>query len=356
MACPLSIEQPVTATTSSKRSSIAKSILNSLAFSRPSSPLPKRLWEFLKSCGLESLEETIQSLLDNNGSTIISNPCQAIHKLSIDLNVDVSVLKEGLCNSLYILCIVMSHQLTAIDDEEFFEEQQVMVLDDIKSLIELLKKYLHKMYLINPIFDTNDYSKLQLVQANLLEAMTSLFNGLYSRHERRPFLSEEGNINKLSSLLHSISLLILILAWKWNNLNINDFTIIENSVSSDDNVLSSHQFRNHNVTTILKDLPQVIPFKLRVSIFQDLLAEDKKRFGSQYDAFFNTGTRILVKRDNIVHDAYQALQNIDAAHLKRRLVIPCQILIKLYANTNIISYYKITGGICIRDWFTRGWY
>jgi hypothetical protein len=140
-------------------------------------------------------------------------------------------------------------------------------------------------------------------------------------------------------------------------LNINDFTIIENSVSSDDNVLSSHQFRNHNVTTILKDLPQVIPFKLRVSIFQDLLAEDKKRFGSQYDAFFNTGTRILVKRDNIVHDAYQALQNIDAAHLKRRLVIPpCHILIKLYANTNIISYYKITGGICVRDWFTRGWY
>ena len=125
MACPLSIEQPVTATTSSKRSSIAKSILNSLAFSRPSHPLPKRLWEFLKSCGLESLEETIQSLLDNNGSTLISNPCQSIHKLSVDLNVEVSVLKEGLCNSLYILCIVMSHQLTAID-EEFFEEQQII--------------------------------------------------------------------------------------------------------------------------------------------------------------------------------------------------------------------------------------
>lgn len=113
-------------------------------------------------------------------------------------------------------------------------------------------------------------------------------------------------------------LILTLLAWKWNNLNINDFAIIENSVSSDDTVLTSHQFRNANVTTILKDLPQVIPFKLRVTIFHDLLAEDKKRFGSQFDAFFNNGTRISVKRDNIVHDAYQALQNIDAAHLKRR--------------------------------------
>lgn len=193
MACPLSIEQIIPNSTS-KRLSISKSILNSLAFSRPSHPLPKRLWEFLKTCGLESLDESIQSLIDNNYGSCLGNSCQAVRKLSVDVNIDVSILKEGLCNSFYILCIVMSHQLTAIDDEEFFEEQQVMQLEDIKCLIDLLKKCLQKMYLTNPIFEMNDNSELKLVRASLLEAMTILFNGLYSRHERRAFLSEEGNI------------------------------------------------------------------------------------------------------------------------------------------------------------------
>jgi hypothetical protein len=197
MACPLSIEE-----VHLKRASISKSILNSLAFSRPSNPLTKRLWRFLKTCGLESLEESVQSLLDSNSGAFVSNTHQSIHRLSIDVNIDASVLKDGLCNSFYILCIVMSHQLTAIDDEEFFEEQQVMQLEDIKCLIDLLKKCLQKMYLTTPIFEMTDNSKLKLVRATLLEAMTSLFNGLYSRHERRAFLSEEGKINNSFQCLY----------------------------------------------------------------------------------------------------------------------------------------------------------
>jgi len=272
-----------------------------LAFSRPSSPLSKRLWQFMNTCGLESLEESINSLIDSNSSTMWSSPCISLQKLSMDYGIEVSQLKEGLCNCLYVFCIVMSHQLIAVDDEEFFEEQKVMQLDDIKLLIEVLKKFLHRMYLVNPIFDKNDNSKLKLLQANLLEAMTTLFNALYSRHERRSFLSEE--------------------AWKWNNLSTHDFAIIEDSVSSDDSMISSHQFRNPNVTLILKDLPQVIPFTQRISILHDLLAEDKRKFGSQFDGFFHNGTRISVRRDNIVHDTYQSLQSIHTMNLKRRLQV-----------------------------------
>jgi len=238
----------------------------------------------MNTCGLESLEESINSLIDSNSSTMWSSPCISLQKLSMDYGIEVSQLKEGLCNCLYVFCIVMSHQLIAVDDEEFFEEQKVMQLDDIKLLIEVLKKFLHRMYLVTPIFDKNDNSKLKLMQANLLEAMTTLFNALYSRHERRSFLSEE--------------------AWKWNNLSTHDFAIIEDSVSSDDSMISSHQFRNPNVTLILKDLPQVIPFTQRISILHDLLAEDKRKFGSQFDGFFHNGTRISVRRDNIVHDTY----------------------------------------------------
>lgn len=203
-------------------------ILNSMAFSRPKDPLTKRLWGLLnmfdqtivsdainRGYGSTSTSSSssssnfisssrvhnnltnlggISSICSiNNGSSNYVIPYSALTiQIAVQLSLSPSLLCEGLQSTLYLLCSVLSHQLTATDDEEFFDDQnnnndnnivgekvdnnlhrtnpitstavpnlgtgliggKCPSLKDIKLLVPILKSALYRLYWSNPLVDT----------------------------------------------------------------------------------------------------------------------------------------------------------------------------------------------------------
>lgn len=50
---------------------------------------------------------------------------------------------------------MLSHQLTAIDDQELLESGKVLSRGDISALMRIIKQLLHKMFWVEPLFDAN---------------------------------------------------------------------------------------------------------------------------------------------------------------------------------------------------------
>ena len=193
---------------------ISLKILNCMAFGRPKDPLTKRLWGLL-----DSFDPAVVSDANNRGygtstststSTLItatfgagtsssnmgvvsnssSSPpySQLTIQTALRLSLSPSHLCEGLQSTLYLLCCVLSHQLTATDDEEFFHGSNAEAgvkmgintsgpttdltintapnvgtgsvggkcpsLKEMKLLIPILKLALYRLYWSNPLVDT----------------------------------------------------------------------------------------------------------------------------------------------------------------------------------------------------------
>ena len=187
-------------------------ILNSMAFSRPKDPLTKRLWGLLNAFDTAVVSDannrgygtptstslsstaTFGGAINSSNMGVVSNNntnppySQLTIKTALHLSLPPSLLCEGLQSALYLLCCVLSHQLTATDDEEFFDSSSAGAavktgnntsgvttdltissvpnvgtgsvvgkcpsLQDIKLLIPILKAALYRLYWSNPLVDT----------------------------------------------------------------------------------------------------------------------------------------------------------------------------------------------------------
>jgi hypothetical protein len=180
MSCPVGTDT----TTASVPLSI--SILNAMAFSRPKDPLTKRLWGLLSSFDPSIVSEAINRIAPTALASVpvtsyfsthqTANSTAAPHlsitgQVAARLGISPSALCDGLQSSLYLLCCVLSHQLTATDDEEFFElggekgdlpgtEQgavrKMLPMREIKLLIPMLKIALYKLYWSHPSIGMSD--------------------------------------------------------------------------------------------------------------------------------------------------------------------------------------------------------
>jgi hypothetical protein len=279
---------------SKTRISISLSILNSFSFSRN---FTIRLWNYLNCFGFKLLIELISTYGDDKiqNKNKKNNSISLLQECSNLLNIDISILRNNLMNILYIFCITYSHQLSATDDEEFFSLEKTLGNEDNSKLVLILKTLLHRMYFIYPIFDGNStFSDLTSISEDnelpLLIAATTLFNSLYSRNERRPFLDE--------------------ISWHWDGINSKDVEI-ENT--------STFTFKDHLVKTILTCIPQVLPFKERLLIFQTLI--DSTREDRNIFSMLNHSVSLTVRRDKLIEDSYNGLQSIDSSRLKGRIQI-----------------------------------
>jgi hypothetical protein len=180
MSCPVGTDT----TTASVPLSI--SILNAMAFSRPKDPLSKRLWGLLSSFDPSIVSEAINRTaptalasapVTSYFATLQTANSTAAPHLSITgqvaarLGISPSALCDGLQSILYLLCCVLSHQLTATDDEEFFElggekgdipgadqgaVRKMLPLREIKLLVPVLKIALYKLYWSHPSIGMSD--------------------------------------------------------------------------------------------------------------------------------------------------------------------------------------------------------
>ena len=312
MSCPSSVVLSTAQNTSSAPLSL--SLLNTMAFSRPNQSLTKRLWVLLTSTSapfdVALLTEIVTSdihvptaagapLFATGAFGSSSSPLGGYGPLTTraadHIQLTPAALREGVLSCLYILCCTMAHQMAATDDEEFFEQGKILPLEDIKSLVKLLKLWLYKLYWTHPLFDGYSDFKDNTAMPSLHDlqiqiAVTRLFNLLYTRNERRPYLSDDAWHFKGIARLDADAVSDVLMANEFNPMSMvgvgdgaSSSASSSSSSTSSSAAFSSHRSSNtalHQLRTLLSCIPQVIPFDQRVDVFQALLRMDKERFFS----------------------------------------------------------------------------
>ena len=119
-----------------------------------------------------------------------------------DFPTDLDLLSDGV-GYLYLLCVTLSHQLVALQDDEFYAGHKSLDpgSGDLKSLVDLLKDAIYHLtwdvpVLLLPFTDEIDGSyatqyhrssllNFRLCRVSLLQAFCRLYNHLSIRNERR---------------------------------------------------------------------------------------------------------------------------------------------------------------------------
>jgi hypothetical protein len=357
---------------STRYSQLKFNLLNIFAFSKNS--LVIKLWEMMKTNGSFSIILNLFLSLDEiqfNHHPEVKRFLQLFEEQSTTSSTSssnsVAVLRQSLFSFLYFFSQVFIHQLSAVDDEELLttktveeegeeissrNKKVIFPISDLSSLVLLLKQCMMKFYWNDVIYETNINSTFlfpslsllhysQLLRYCSLTTLTSLFNHLCIRNERRSFLIKD--------------------EWSWNNiLQPGDFTLVDQNSDiysrTNNNSSSSHNpssnssstssslsmidihsedgeffIRNGNVKLILLFIPQVIPFKQRVSLFQSLVEHDKINYYSSLGGAANNVFAMMgghqhnvhasIRRDHIIEDSIKDLNSVVGYKLKGKIQI-----------------------------------
>lgn len=125
---------------------------------------------------------------------------------------------SGLSSVFFVFCSALTHQLSATTDDEFYSESSYkFVVENARVLVGLLKDWLYRLYYAQAVSPdgidastistgvmlqsgrhkveqaqlSRDWSMLFLGRWQHQSVATKLFNALFARSERRPYLSPE---------------------------------------------------------------------------------------------------------------------------------------------------------------------
>ncbi|CAM9141311.1 unnamed protein product [Ectocarpus sp. 8 AP-2014] len=291
-----------------------KSVLNALAFGRPKAPIAARLWGYLQ----RGQDLAVYAKRGAGGGGGGSGRGGAGNKAG----------GGGMQSALFLFCSACSHQLLALDDEEFYEKQRPLTLEEVRQLAGFLKEWLCRMYLIDPVIPRLREDGLpsdptlalrqcedHLREALLLLSATRLFNQLYDRNTRREFLKAE--------------------AWCWKAISPVDLSPPD---QGDPRVAF---LSKGNLGMVLANIPQVVPFFQRVGIFRQMIdAEREEHQGSL--AFARGSSRIRVSRDSLYEDSAEALTKL-GSFLKGRVQVT-------FMNQHGVEEAGIDGGGVFKEY------
>jgi len=187
--------------------------------------------------------------------------------------------------ALFLFCATYSHQLLALDDEQFFEKGVPLSLKEQFEATCVLKQLLYQMFWETPVAEQAPFD-LESVQ--LLLSVTRLYNQLYDRHARHEFAH--------FSREH----------WHWPAVHSRE--LADAMTPAEDRGMAA-AFGGRRVSLLLTCIPQVLQFKQRVKIFHRLIEDDKATAGIP-DGFGNIGGAVhdvTVNRDKIYEDAMRGL-------------------------------------------------
>ena len=214
-------------------------LLNTISKHSHEGSASARLWTHLKQLSLDLVSECLQvsdvMLLDRINAAQASKsplvwssesnlpaqtrPSVKLQSLSSEREMSVATLCQGVSEAFYLLVAVLCQQLSTTDDQDFFDAQLILPLTDIVELVELLKRHLHRLYCVSPApmsastttyRPANSKSSLEQVSHQANDLMLTrlqyqylcarLFNALFARNERRPFIGPQN--------------------WQWANVNV----------------------------------------------------------------------------------------------------------------------------------------
>ncbi|MQL88230.1 hypothetical protein Taro_020781 [Colocasia esculenta] len=192
---------------------------------------------------------------------------------------------------LAVFCPVYKHILMIVDNEEFYEQEKPLGLNDIKCLIVILREVLWQLLWVipgnvpisqKPAIINSDHKKLSvdIVKYKVRVAASELLSQLQDWNNRRTFTLPT------------------------------DFNVHE---AVGDNFISQAMVGNTRAHDILKQAPFLVPFNSRVKIFTSQLAATRQRNADQL-AF--TRNRFKIRRNRIFEDAFNQLSHLSEEELK----------------------------------------
>lgn len=230
------------------------------------------LWTFMKYCH------------ENDKWSMLSN-------LSTYLPNDA----PGWLLPLAVFCPVYTHMLMIVDNEEFYEQEKPLRLDDIRCLVDILRQALWQLLWLNPVAppmlsrSPNDISvmktqPIEFLQHKVCVTASELMSQLQNWNNRRQFISPSG--------FHADG--------------VNDY------------FMSQALTENTRANDILKLAPFLVPFTGRAKIFTSHLAAVRERSAPQAAI---TRNRFRMRRDHILEDAFGQLNDLSEEDLRGQIRI-----------------------------------
>ncbi|GJR37050.1 E3 ubiquitin protein ligase UPL6 [Tanacetum coccineum] len=214
---------------------------------------------------------------------------------------------------LAVFCPVYKHMLMIVDNEEFYEQEKPLSLNDIRLLIVILRQALWQILWLNPVppmkFTTNTLSlkkyRVEFIQYRVSVVASELLSQLQDWNNRRQFAHP--------SNFHADGV--------------------------NDNFISQAMVENTRAYDILKQAPFLVPFTSRVKIFTSQLAAIKDRPGSH--SLFNRSS-FKIRRDRILEDAFNQLSTLPEEDLRGVIRVA-------YVNEYGVEEAGIDGGGIFKD-------
>lgn len=191
---------------------------------------------------------------------------------------------------LAVFCPVYRHMLMIVDNEEFYEHEKPLPLNDIRYLIVILRQALWQLLWLNPVATPN------LGNVNT--------NAVIIKNHPHEFLQQRVCIvaSELMSQLQD-----------WNNRR--QFTPPNEFQADgvDDHFISQAMVESTKANNILKQAAFLVPFTSRAKIFTSQLAAAKAQQGA-HSVF--SRTRFKIRRGQILEDAFNQLNTLSEEELR----------------------------------------
>lgn len=232
---------------------------------------------------------------------------------SSDLAASLSKDAPGWLLPLAVFCPVYRHMLTIVDNEEFYEQEKPLAIEDIKTLIIILRHALWNLLWLSPV-----------KSFNLMKSTTEV---------------SDGKGLSIEFIQHRVSIVtseLLMQLQDWNNRK--EFTAPSDfhaQEAMDESFMSQALIENTRAYDILRQAPFLVPFTSRVKIFTSQLSEARQR-----DVFARM--RFRIRRDRIFEDAYSQLSVLSEADLRGKIRVT-------FVNEFGVEEAGIDGGGIFKD-------
>ncbi|PKA63004.1 E3 ubiquitin-protein ligase UPL6 [Apostasia shenzhenica] len=192
---------------------------------------------------------------------------------------------------LAVFCPVYKYMLTIVDNEEFYEQEKPLSLNDIRFLVVILKQALWQLLWVIPSSSTSSQKAANDLFVDKRLSVETI------RHRARVVISEL--LNQLQD---------------WNNrtsfTSAAEFYALE---ASNETFVTQALTEGSRASELLKQAPFLVPFTSRVKIFTAQLAASKQRSNAYPPLPRN---RFRIRRNRIFEDAFNQLSVLSTEELR----------------------------------------
>jgi ubiquitin-protein ligase E3 C len=203
---------------------------------------------------------------------------------------------------LLLLTDLYSLHLMTSDDDEFYGQKNPIKIQDLVSFSQMLKNMAFWFLWADIKWDSVSLSKFVESPVGLAERIADLCRHIYARDSRKSFCPPNHWHISSSDTLFSFTQPLLSPAPDWEDMR-----------------FSAHQDRIFRAKNVLRVVPFVIPFELRVKLFRAFVLEDRRAHDLD-SSFVHPEARITVHRTSIFEDGFAHL-NALGPKLKGKIAI-----------------------------------